>query len=66
MLKLSFGKCFFFRNFLDFEMFFLTSDAFHITRKLWRKTGLTVAVNLYTHIYSAYVGGVVYGKVVLK
>ena len=44
----SFGQ--FFKNFLGIKTFFIISRAFHITRKLWRKTGLTVVVSLYTHI----------------
>ena len=44
----SFGQ--FFKNFLGIKTFFIISRAFHITRKLWRKTGLTIVVSLYTHI----------------
>ena len=66
--SLFFWPTFFFRNFLGVETSFFTSRAFHITRKLCRRTDLTGTVNLYTHTYchSSFVGVAVYEKVVLK
>lgn len=48
---LFFWSTFTFRNFLAVETYFFTNRGFHITRKLWRRTGLNVSINLYTHIH---------------
>ena len=48
--SLSFLLNFSFRNILGVESFFFTSRTFHIIRKFWRITGLTITVNLFTYI----------------
>ena len=45
------NEIFSFRSFVGIETYFFTSHAFHIMRKLQKKTGLTVAVNFHAHIY---------------
>ena len=64
----SFGQLPLLETFLGFKVS-VSLVALSIPQSLWSRTGLTVAINLYTHIFiahSSYLGGALYGKVVLK